>query len=117
MDFIFFDVFIIACGAVLTYMGMNMKLKGEISEHLVAKSINMDKANDKEGFIRRMFVPTLLIGFVTILAGVLDIVNEKYVQSTTLTITSIVVFIALMIIYCVCSVKAQRKYLNDGKRL
>ncbi|MCR5715867.1 MAG: hypothetical protein K6G23_03380 [Lachnospiraceae bacterium] len=117
MDFTIFDIFIIACGAFLTYLGMQMKLKGEISEHLIAKSINLANANDKEGFIKVMFVPTLVIGFLTILMGVMDIINETYYQSTTYTLVAIIVFIVIMVGYCVLSVKMQRKYLNQDHKL
>lgn len=109
----FMDILEILAGAYMVYCAVKMKTTGEIKNDLVSRSIDPDRAPDKEGYIKAMFLPDIIMGVILILCGCAttglpaagvslpEIANELIIGFA----------LAIFIIYGVMSMKAQKKYL------
>lgn len=104
------DVLIMACGAYLIYGGITMKTTKTIPPMLLGKGIDLKRAKDIPGYIEKMFVPTLSVGILTILCGIVGVsgmLNTYVWGQTAMTF----VFLAFIIAYGFWLVKMQKKYL------
>lgn len=107
----FMDVVIMACGVYLIYGGMTMKITKTIPPMLLGKNIDIKKAKDVPGYIARMFVPTLVVGVLTILCGIVGIAGLLKAYTWGQSVMTFA-FLAFIIVYGIWLVKMQREYLS-----
>lgn len=109
-DFSWFDILIVLCGVYIIYTTVIMKNSGKINPSvLLGKSITEDMIKDKPGFINFMFPRAMGLGVVTIVCGVLDIF---FGSSQVIGLTIIVVFLIVLILYCVQINQARKKFVD-----
>ena len=117
ISFTFIDFVIIAVGRYIIDASIQMKRTEDISNSaLVGKEKKKKKAVDPQGYIDYIYMKAIMIGVVSILGGVLDIVNEKYLHIPYLGIVSSVIIFLVLIAYCVVASKAQKKFLSPKPR-
>ena len=107
----FLDVFIIIAGLYLVFSAIRMNMTREVSTVLISKGADLDKAFDKEGFIKAMYGKTVLIGFFSALVGVVDILNTQYFLIPYFNLVMCLVFFMIVMIYAKMNMDAQKKYL------
>lgn len=109
-----FDLIITGCGIYVVYTTIKTKVTGEVASGLmIGKNVDIKKAKDIKGFISYMYGKTLFIGILTVICGLLGLLNT-YMLDNLVLLELIVccVYFVLLIIYCIISVKAQKKYLT-----
>ena len=117
ISFAFIVFVIIVVGGCIIYASIQMKRTGDMSNSaLVGKGFDVKKAVDPQGYIDYIYMKAIMIGVVSILGGVLDIVNEKYLHIPYLGIVSSVIIFLVLIAYCVVASKAQKKFLSPKPR-
>lgn len=109
----FMDILEILAGAYMIYCAVKMKTTGNIKNDLVSRNIDPDKAPDKDGYIKKMFLPDIITGVILILCGCATSMLPAVGVSLPELAREIIIGIALavFIIYGVASMNAQKKYL------
>ena len=105
------DIIIMACGAYLMYGGVTMKMSKTVPPMLLGKNVDLKRAKDVPGYIAKMFVPTIAVGVLTILCGVIGVsglLNAYVWGQTAMTFA----FLAFIILYGFWLVKMQKEYLS-----
>jgi len=116
-DLNIFDIIIILSGVYFIYIAENMRRTGTISTSLIGKNYDVKKAQDLQGFIKFMYMKSILIGVATVICGVLDYGNEAFWKVRYLSLIVCLVYVILLFIYGKLSIDAQKKYLSpDSKR-
>lgn len=104
------DILITACGVYIIYWAMQMIQSKKIPEMLVGKGFPISRAKDPEGFIRRTFPMTLILGILLFIAGIVGALEVFALYPYVDTLISVVLVI-IIISYGVLLMNAQRKYL------
>ncbi|MBQ9333069.1 MAG: hypothetical protein IJS12_01920 [Lachnospiraceae bacterium] len=117
MSFSVFDMLVIACGLYMAYCAVMMKTKGRINSGVVmSRSLDESMLKDKQGFIDYLWWKLLIVGLLCAASGIFNILFTKYAQDSTayLVVQLIIngVFFALLIVYGLIVVKAQKKYMK-----
>ncbi len=89
---IIFDVVITLFGGYLVYSAQKMKQTGEISSMMVAKE-QLGKCRDREAFIGRVYKKEAIFGVVTMLVGLLNLLDEVFFSVPYLNIGTMLVFL------------------------
>lgn len=119
IGFDFLDILIVAIGLYLAYVGIDMKRSGVLkSNSMVSKNVDLNKAKDMQGYIQYMYKKMIAFGILIAVAGGADYYNETQLHLPYVAISICGVYLVLVIIYAVVSMKAQRKYLdpNAGRK-
>lgn len=109
---VFLDFCIFASGIYLLYAAFSMKKKGEIPSLLLSKDINLKKTADKAGFIRNVFVQTIVIGILGLGAGAVGLYNDFHTNLGKLPFAVMMLYVAGLMGYGYLMMKAQKKYLQ-----
>ena len=111
----FLDVIVIIAGAFLIYSALAMKFKGEIKNSLISRNIDLSKAPDREAYIRVMFLPNIVMGFLLILSGcVTTLLPGLGIELPSGAGTGVfITALAAVVIYGMISMNAQNKYLRS----
>ena len=73
-----FGIFSLACGAYLLYAYYQLKFKREINTMIMLpKDVSPKKCKDLNAYCKKMEMPTLLLAFVVIIYGGIDIYNTQ----------------------------------------
>ncbi|MBR1849478.1 MAG: hypothetical protein IJ791_09650 [Lachnospiraceae bacterium] len=107
----FLDVFIIICGVYLVFSAIKMNQTRVISTTLISKGADLDTAFDKEGFIKAMYRKTVVLGTMTAIVGILDIVNTQYLLIPYFNMAMCLAFFIIVMLYAKMNMDAQKKYL------
>ena len=117
ISFAFIDFIIIVTGGYIVYSAIQMKQSRDITgSSLVGKGYDVKKAADPDGYIDYIFGKVMAIGIVSILGGILDILNEQYFHLPYVSVVSSILIFILIIVYCVVASKAQKKFLSPKPR-
>jgi len=111
-SFPIFDVIVLACGGYLIWAAITMKINRTIPGIMLSKGAEVSKAADTEGFLNYMFYPTLLMGIIGSLSGVLGVAMLYYPQIGTIQFVVLVITFIMLIVYGYMNIKAQRKFLG-----
>lgn len=107
------DILEILAGAYMIYCAVKMKKTGNVKNDLVSRSIDPDKAPDKEGYIKAMFLPDIVMGILLILCGCissgLPLIGVNVPELFNQLLIAFV--LVLFIIYGVYSMKTQKQHL------
>ncbi len=113
-----FRILIMACGVYMMYWAVQMNISGKIPEMLVGKGFPISRAKDPKGFIKFTFPFTLATGIVLFVSGgigALGVLSQRPMLDTLINL----VIIAVIIIYGMILMQAQKKYLvglDDKKK-
>ena len=109
MSEVFLDVFIVVGGLYLVFTAIHMKKTGVITTTLISKGADLAQAKDKDGFIQAMYGKTLLIGALTALVGVVDILNTEYFGIPYFNMAMCLIFFIIIMIYAKFNLDAQKQ--------
>lgn len=112
-NFNIFDIIIVLSGIYLIYNAIIMKKKGVINTTLIGKGCDLKRAKDIPGFIKAMYLKSLILGIITVLVGGIDYGNEMFWNISYLGPISSFIFLILILVYGRFSLNAQKKYLSD----
>lgn len=106
-----FDFLIILCGLYLLYAAFMMKKNQEIIANvLLGKNTDVKKIKDKEGFIQYMYPKLTVLGLITTVAGIINVISS-FTNSSNIAVTmGSFVFVIALIVYGVCVRTAQKKF-------
>ncbi|MCR5279604.1 MAG: hypothetical protein K6E19_09215 [Lachnospiraceae bacterium] len=102
---------LIGCGFYLLYSVIRMKVTGEIPRGLINVKINLDRAHDKEGYIKYIFPRGIIFGIILIASSTVLLLSEFMTVSPYLMLAAELLYFGGIIYYAVISVKAQNKFL------
>lgn len=108
---IIIESLIFCFGVYLIVMTTKMNTTHEIPARMVSDKINMERARDKEGYIKYMTPRCYLFAFALIVFSVLDIFSEVIILPSWVRLIVYVSYIAVLIYYCKITLKAQTKFL------
>lgn len=107
------DILFLASGGYLIYTAAAAKKKGVVTGNvMLGKNMDENDIRDKAGFIAYMYKRILLAGIMIVLAGILHIINDYYLYSTTLTWIGIGVILAALAIYTAAYLRGQKRFLR-----
>lgn len=104
-----FDVIILLYGAYTIYTALQMKKTGEPAKWLVNEQ-EIGRCKDKRGFADAIYVATVLFGAVTMLYGVVSLLNSYVFRVSFLDIICLLVFLASCVFYMVTLNRARKKF-------
>ena len=112
-----FDIIVTLAGLYMAFNGIMMKSKGKINTGIVlSKNVTPDQIKDKEGFIKYMWLKLVVVGLLVAASGIFNmtIATVAGMTDTVIIIQLIVnfVFFALLVIYGMIVVKAQKQYIR-----
>lgn len=108
-----FDLLITLSGAYLVYAAIIMKKDGKIvSSILPGKDVDANKLRDKEGFIKYMFGKLLLLGVLTLAAGIIGMVNTQFGGPVYISIIGVVIVLAVLIVFSISLTKARKRFIE-----
>lgn len=108
-----FDLLIGAGGIYLIYTAVVMKKTGEIKTGvLVSKETDIHKMRDKEGFINYMFGKVLLIGVLTVLAAIGNVLRTSYGGPIWISLAANGCYVAVLIFYTAAFSKAKKMFID-----
>lgn len=112
MKYSILDVVILMGGIYLLWSAIKMRSKGKVAGILLSKGMDLSKAKDTPGFIRAMYIPTIIMGILCTVSGVVGfaVVYWPQLMMPQLLLT-ILAFVGL-ITYGYLNVRAQKKYLG-----
>ncbi len=106
------EIFLVIAGIYLLNMGIKMAVKHEIPTGMVSPKVNLERASNKDGYIKFMTVRTLICAcLMTVSALILVIGNNIYPLNSLLVFIAEVVFIGVVIYYSVITIKATNRFL------
>ena len=104
------DLLIMACGVYMIYWAVQMRSSNKIPVMLVGKGFPIDRAKDPDGFIRFTFPFTFSTGVVLFALGLVGALGLFITYPLAETLMRIVL-VAVIVIYGMILMKAQKKYL------
>lgn len=106
------DIIIIFMGFYFLISTAMMKVHGKVNRMLVGKKYDIEKARDLPGFISVIFLPNIIIGVITMAAGIVHYIAEDLLGNSDAGIVIYIIYLVLFMIYAVILVRAQNKYLS-----
>ena len=100
------DTIIMFVGFYFLISTAMMKVHGRVNRMLISKKYDPQKARDLPGFISCMYLPNLVIGFVTMAVGAAHFV--------VIGIYIYMAYVILFVIYAFGLARAQKKYLSPS---
>ncbi len=88
-----FDVIIIVFGLYGIFCAVRMKKSGVVSAFLFSEE-ELPKLKDGPGFCREMYRPTVLLGIVSCLFGIADIINRYVLGMPYIQMAGVACFLA-----------------------
>ena len=89
-----------------------MKVHGRVNRMLISKKYDPEKARDLPGFISAMFVPNLVIGFLTMAAGTAHYVVAEIKGMVQAGVYIYIAYVVCFCVYAVILYRAQKQYLS-----
>ncbi|MBO6112658.1 MAG: hypothetical protein J6P45_06390 [Lachnospiraceae bacterium] len=111
----FLDLLLVAAGGYLIYAAIVMKVTGRIANTLISRNIDPDRAPDKEGYIRRMFIPCIIMGCLMVLCGLFTVIIPR-VSLNLPSYAPVALYLfsmGLVIAFGVYSINLQNRYLKN----
>lgn len=108
----FMDVIFAGAGIYVLYAAFLMKTTGEIkTSFLMSKDVNLKKCKDLEGYKAFVFPKMIIFGVVTLLYGVVGIVNS-YVYPFPMAVYAVfmAIFMIVLIWFAVQTKKGIRMF-------
>lgn len=110
-----FDVILFGFGGYVVYGSCRMKKTGVICNWIADEKNIMEKQSDLQGFVQKVFPPTLLLGVLCLLYGLVSAVNDFYKPLLWGNRTIMVCFVLYAIWYCVRLQSWKEEFLNRPK--
>ena len=107
-----FYVIVLGCGVYLIWAENKKKKSRIIPGIMLSKGVEVPKNADKEGFLEAMFLPTLLMGIVGSVSGILGVTMMYYPQIGTIQFVVLILTFIMLIVYGYLNIKAQKKHLQ-----
>ncbi|MDO4285945.1 MAG: hypothetical protein Q4C60_11525 [Eubacteriales bacterium] len=109
MEIDFFSIFVLLAGVYILYAAILLKTQKKITKSIMMnQNRDVKQIKDKEGFVRFMFVRTMVVAVVTIAAGLWGLI-EPFFVTTWVTDVVVVVAFTLMIVYYLISIRKADK--------
>ncbi len=104
-----FDVILILYGGYTIYSAFQMKKTGMLGKWLVNEQEG-EQCRDKKGFIDAIFSKTIIFGCFVLVYGLVSILNRTLLHVKILDIASLIVFLAVCILYVLQLKRARKKF-------
>ena len=108
------DTIIMFVGFYFLISTAMMKVHGRVNRMLISKKYDPQKARDLPGFISCMYLPNLVIGFVTMAVGAAHFVVADILGKEDIGIYIYMAYVILFVIYAFGLARAQKKYLSPS---
>ena len=108
------DTIIMFVGFYFLVSTAMMKAHGRVNRMLISKKYDPQKARDLPGFISCMYLPNLVIGFVTMAVGAAHFVVADILGKEDIGIYIYIAYVILFVIYAFGLARAQKKYLSPS---
>ena len=105
------DTIILFVGFYFLISTAMMKVHGRVNRMLISKKYDPGKARDLPGFIAAMFVPNLVVGIITMIAGAAHYVMADILGKAETAVYIYIAYVLVFVVYAVILVLAQKKYL------
>lgn len=117
MDYDFLlDLVEIAAGIYLIFVAVKMHITNAVFETaLMSKGLDINKAPDPQGYIRTIFIPSIIAGVLLIASGVASRVFIDALFYSTVNTICMFGSAGVIIMYGYISMSAQQKYLKNDK--
>jgi hypothetical protein len=76
------------------------------------QNVNENMIRDKKGFVGYMFPKRVALGIITIICGIADYVNDIMGASNVINFVIMIIFLALLTVYCLCAKKAKKLFVD-----
>lgn len=106
------DTIIMFVGFYFLISTAMMKVHGRVNRMLISKKYDPKKARDLPGFIACMYVPNLVIGIITMTAGVAHYVLTDIFGNLQAGICVYIAYVVSFVVYAIILVRAQKEYLT-----
>lgn len=101
-----------ACFGLYVFVSaLRMKLTGEVGA-IIATPEELYKCKDKHAFIQAIYKKMMVFGFIILLFGIFDFVNERWWDNIIVRIVSFGVFLAACGIFLIQLRKERDKHLH-----
>lgn len=111
-----YDLIAILCvisGAYMAYAAIVMKYKGQFIKNVVlSNGADENSINDKEGFVRYLYIKLLLCGSADVLVGSICLINDYLAGPGIISLITVCVFFLSIIAYGISINKALKKYVK-----
>ena len=111
-SFPIFDIVVLACGVYLIWAAITMKRNRTIPGIMLSKGAEISKTADTEGFLNYMFCPTLMMGIIGSISGLLGVAMIYYPQIGMIQFIVLIITFIMLIVYGHMNIKAQKKFLG-----
>lgn len=108
--FVIFDLIILIYGVYSMVSTVKMKKSGEPGKWLIGE-IPVNKMKDADGFINSMYVKTMVLGVVSVIYGIIGIIDDLVKNLGPVKDVLLLAFLVFFIVFCVLLQKAKKKYI------
>lgn len=106
----FFHIIMAGVGVYLMYCASQMMKTGEISSVIVSPE-EIVKCKDKKGFITAICKPTQIFGIISIVAGILNFVNDKFnLFGRIIGVAGVIIYVVAWFWYMQVLAKGKMKF-------
>ena len=106
-----FEIILLCCGVYLLGAVIVMKVTGKIPAGLVNQRIKLERSHDIAGYIKYMFPRGVIFGLLLTVSAAVLFINYFVTVSPYIVLLVQLGYIAGVIYYAVCTIKAQNKFL------
>ncbi len=111
--FSFIDVLVVACGAYVIYLCVQMKQTGVLKENmLLPKGLPVKRCKDPAGYIKAIAMKQLMLGVLAIICGLIGLLQDfvgGFINSVVY-LSFLAVFAAYAVWYTIYMKKTIRKF-------
>ena len=104
-------ILILLSAFYLFYVSLQMKASGKIPASLVNRNIDLEKSKDKEGYIKKMFPISLILGFITFGLGIAAVANDTFLYYPYMDTAAMLGYAAVVIFYGLYSMRCMKRFL------
>ena len=108
------DTIILFVGFYFLISTAMMKVHGRVNRMLISKKYDPRKARDLPGFISCMYLPNLVIGFITMAVGAAHFIVADKLGKEQIGVYIYIAYVLLFAIYAFVLLWAQKKYLSPS---
>lgn len=108
------DTIILFVGFYFLISTAMMKIHGRVNRMLVGKKYDLDKARDLPGFMTAIYIPNIVIGIITMLAGAAHYIATDILENIQAGTIIYVIYLVIFLVYAIILVRAQKEYLSPA---
>lgn len=107
------SLIVTVCGIYCIYAYFDMKKTGEINGTLLlGNNIPAYKCKDKEAYLKKTMPMVLLLGVVTTIYGLIDLVNNFLLPLGIVDAAAMIIFLIVLVVFVVITTKCKKEYFN-----